>query len=60
MSIINQIMAIYPSLTEADFNPRTGTIFIQNDSDGNGDYIKSWTNNTPQPTIEQLVATGIL
>jgi hypothetical protein len=60
MSIINQIMAIYPSLTEADFNPRTGTIFIQNDSDGNGDYIKSWTNNNPQPTIEQLVATGIL
>jgi hypothetical protein len=60
MSIINQIMAIYPLLTEADFNLRTGTITIQNDSDGNGDYIKSWTNSNLQPTAEQLVSTEIL
>lgn len=60
MSIINQIIAIYPTLTEADFSSRTKTIFIQNDSDGKGDYIKSWANSNPQPTAEQLAATGIL
>jgi len=55
--LIDQIKAIYPSLTDADFMPY-GTIHLQNDSDGKGDYIKSWTNSNPQPTEAQLQATG--
>ena len=27
---------------------------LQNDSDGKGDYIKSWNVNIPEPTTEQL------
>jgi len=56
--LIDQIKAIYSSLTDADFSPNGGTIHLQNDSDGKGDYIKSWTNSNPQPTQEQLQATG--
>jgi len=55
MALYDQIKAIYPSLTEADFDHK-GTIILQND--GQGDYIKSWTNSNPQPTEEQLKATG--
>ena len=58
MTLYNQIIAIYPTLTQEDFDPIIGTIILQNDSDGNGDYIKSWTNFNPQPTLEQLSATG--
>jgi len=57
MALIDQIKAIYPSLTEVDFDTH-GTILLQNDSDGKGDYIKSWTNSNPQPTEAQLQATG--
>ena len=57
MALYDQILAIYPTLTAADFAPN-GTIHLQNDSDGKGDYIKSWTNSNPQPTAEQLTATG--
>jgi len=56
--LYEQIIAIYPSLTDADFSPNGGTIHLQNDSDGKGDYIKSWTNPNPQPTEAQLQATG--
>ena len=49
-------MALYPSLTPQDFNIN-GTIVLQNDSDGNGDYIKSWTHPTlTRPTQAQLDA----
>ena len=57
MTLLEKIKSIYPTLIDSDFFPNTGTIFIQNDSDGKGDYIKSWTNSNPQPTEEQL--TGI-
>ena len=57
MALIDQIKSIYPTLTDADFWPN-GTIHLQNDSNGLGDYIKSWTNSNPQPTAEQLAATG--
>ncbi len=47
-------MALYPSLTPQDFNIN-GTIVLQNDSDGKGDYIKSWTHPTlTRPTQTQL------
>jgi len=50
MSLYEQIIAIYPELTADDFNPFTGTILLQNDSDGLGDYIKAWNHPTlPHP-----------
>jgi hypothetical protein len=53
--LYDQIKAIYPTLTDAEF---LTTIHLQNDSNGKGDYIKSWTNSNPQPTQAQLEATG--
>jgi hypothetical protein len=57
MSLYEQIISIYPNLTIEDFSP-TGTITLQNDSDGKGDYIKSWTNENLKPTPNQLSATN--
>jgi hypothetical protein len=51
-----KLLTLYPELTQADFDPFTGTIVLQNDSDGRGDYIKFWTNSNPEPTAEQLAA----
>ena len=49
-----KIKSIYPELTDADFSP-TGTIMLQNDSDGKGDYIASWNHPTlAKPTDEEL------
>jgi hypothetical protein len=54
MTLKEKIMVIYPSLTMDDFSPK-GTIALQNDSDGNGDYIKLWSHLTfTEPTEEQL------
>ena len=54
--LINKIREIYPSLTEEDFSPR-GTIVIQNDSDGKGDFIAKWSHpEFERPTQEQLDA----
>lgn len=54
MTLHEKIIALYPSLTDSDFG-RFGTIMLQNDSDGKGDYIKSWNHPTlTQPTQEQL------
>jgi len=50
----NKITTIYPELIDEDFSPR-GTITIQNDSDGKGDYIAKWEHPTlAKPTAEQL------
>ena len=55
MILYQKIKSIYPQLTDNDFNE--GTIILQNDSDGNGDYIKSWNHPTlTQPTQAQLDA----
>lgn len=57
MTLCEKIMALYSALTIDDFHPVTGTIFIQNDSDGRGDYIAKWEHPTlPRPTEEQLAA----
>jgi hypothetical protein len=53
MSLFDRIMALYPDLTPQDFMT---TIRLQNDSDGNGDYIKEWNHTYPRPTDEQLGA----
>jgi len=56
MTLYEKIIAIYPELTEQDFRSK-GSIHLQNDSDGKGDYIKSWQHPTlVQPTQEQLDA----
>ena len=52
--LYDKIMALYPSLTIQDFMP-TGTIKLQNDSDGKGDYIAKWEHPTlARPTDEEL------
>jgi hypothetical protein len=56
MNLFQKIMALYPSLTPQDFNIN-GTIVLQNDSDGKGDYIKFWNHPTlTRPTQAQLDA----
>ena len=53
--LLDKILLIYPVLNIADFSPTTGTILLQNDSDGKGDYIAKWEHPTlPKPTEEQL------
>jgi hypothetical protein len=46
MTLPEQIIELYPELAPADFFPSTGTITLQNDSDGLGDYIKVWAHPT--------------
>ena len=54
MTLYEKIKTIHPQLTDNDFGPR-GTIVLQNDSDGKGDYIKAWNHPIfPCPTEEQL------
>lgn len=54
MNIYEKVIKIYPSLTDADFAPN-GVILLQNDSDGEGDYIKEWNHPIlAKPTDEQL------
>ena len=60
MSLVDKIKKIYPSLTSEDFDfIGKGTIMIQNDSDGKGDYIKEWNHpSLSKPTDEQLADTN--
>jgi hypothetical protein len=52
--LYEKIKTIHPSLTIEDFSPR-GTIILQNDSDGKGDYIAKWEHPTlARPTDVQL------
>ena len=53
--ILNNLVEKYLNLSMKDFLPPTGTIMLQNDSDGKGDYIKEWNHPTEtRPTDEQL------
>jgi hypothetical protein len=53
MTLYEKIKALYPELQDIDFV--LGTICLQNDSDGKGDYIAKWEHPTlPRPTEEQL------
>jgi hypothetical protein len=55
MTLPEKILALYPELTIEDFMPPKGTIMLQNDSDGRGDYIKEWNHPTlAQPKDEEL------
>ena len=54
MTLYEKIKTIYPELVDADFGVN-GTILLQNDSDGKGDYIAKWEHPTlARPTAEQL------
>jgi hypothetical protein len=54
MTLYEKIKALYPELTDRDFMT---VIRLQNDSNGVGDYIKSWEHPVyPEPTQEQLDA----
>ena len=54
MALFEKIIVIYPTLTIKDFVDG-GTILLQNDSDGKGDYIAKWEHPTlPKPNAEQL------
>jgi hypothetical protein len=53
--VFNKIISLYPSLTTEDFMLPNGTILLQNDSDGKGDYIAKWEHPTlPRPTEQEL------
>ena len=55
MALYDKILTLRPNLTQEDFYPDTGTIVLQNDSDGKGDYIKEWNHPTEtKPTQEEL------
>ena len=57
MTLYKKIVTLYPSLTDIDFDQIKGTIELQNDSDGQGDYIAKWNHPTlARPTKEQLEA----
>jgi hypothetical protein len=52
MTLYEKIKQLYPALTDKDF---VTTIYLQNDSDGKGDYIKEWNHPTlARPTDEEL------
>ena len=54
MTLYEKIKDIYPELQDVDFRD---IIRLQNDSDGNGDYIAKWDHPTlPRPTEDQLNA----
>jgi hypothetical protein len=54
MTLYEKIKLIYPELQDVDFS-LGGSIRLQNDSDGKGDYIAKWEHQTlPRPTEEQL------
>jgi hypothetical protein len=46
MTLWEKIVAVYPELTDRDFNTK---IILQNDSDGKGDFIAKWDYEKPIP-----------
>ena len=53
MTLYEKIISLYPELENYDF--AYGAIKLQNDSDGNGDYIAKWEHPTlARPTDEEL------
>jgi len=50
MSLYDELLEALPELTENDFYPISGSIVLQNDSDGLGDYIAKWEYSKPIPS----------
>jgi hypothetical protein len=56
MELYNKIKAIYPELEMIDF---LYNIRLQDDSNGQGAYIREWNHPTlPRPTDEQLAGVS--
>lgn len=52
MTLVEKIKSLRPNVTDADF---MDNIIVQNNLDGNGDYIAEWNHPTEtQPTAEEL------
>jgi hypothetical protein len=49
MTLWEQIIAVYPELTDVDFHPDFGSINLFDDSDGQGAYIAKWEYSKPIP-----------
>ena len=47
LSLFEKIKIVYPELTDNEF--LDGSIKLQNDSDGFGDYIAKWDYDQPIP-----------
>lgn len=56
MYLSQKLFLIYPELTTHPEYFIKGTITLQNDSNGEGTYIREWNYGQPQPTQEQLDA----
>jgi XkdW protein len=48
MELWQIIREAYPELTDEDFGTK-GSILLQDDSDGNGAYIREWNYSKPIP-----------
>ena len=55
--LYEKIKQLYPELTINDFSPNNGTITLQNDSDGKGDYIAKWEHPTLAKPTNELIDT---
>jgi hypothetical protein len=53
MTLDEKIKYIYPQITSKDFT-MGGTIRLQDNSDGRGQYIAIWNRPEAKPTQEQL------
>jgi hypothetical protein len=52
--LFSKIKNLYPELKDSDFAP-SGSIALQDDSDGKGPYIAAWNHPTlAKPTDKQL------
>jgi hypothetical protein len=49
MTLFEQVIAAYPELAENKDAFLDGTIRLQNDSDGTGDYIAAWNYSKSIP-----------
>ena len=58
MSLYEKLVTKHPELKPEDFHPATGTILLQDDSDGFGPYIAKWEHPTiAQPSDAELGIT---
>ncbi len=48
MSLFDKLVEIYPELTNADFDPETGSITLKDDGD-QVQYIAKWAYSKPIP-----------
>jgi len=55
MSLYEKIVAKHPELKVEDFHPVSGSILLQDDSDGFGPRIERWNHPTiAQPSDEEM------